>query len=251
MTVPERLSFIKLFNLSSQLHLNMIYGSVAKSLVPYMMGIHIGRRPTWLVRSAQAEGVTPPGTPESDRPNKLVVVKRSAGLSSDGLMFAQRLARFVEQKCAEFANAHAELYDGTPTPQPPMPSQINSTAANAQLSSSPPSSGLQGATPNRQRSEGAAASPRRKRPRSVPTVPHRRANHQQASGRNGGRQAVNGCPPPQTSPGTAWIFYWRRSLMRRRQRASCRGRGEPGLSLRGPHLDLTTRNPDGELCRSR
>ena len=154
LTVPERLSFIKLFNLSSQLHLNMIYGSVAKSLVPYMMGIHIGRRPIWLVRSAQAEGVTPPGTPESDRPNKLVVVKRSAGLSSDGLMFAQRLARFVEQKCAEFANAHAELYDGTPTPQPPMPSQINSTAANPQLSSSPPSSGLQGATPNRQRTGG-------------------------------------------------------------------------------------------------
>ena len=76
LAVPERLSFIKLFNLSSQLHLNMIYGSVAKSLVPYMMGIHIGRRPIWLVRAAHCVG-TPPSTPESDRPNRLVVVKVS------------------------------------------------------------------------------------------------------------------------------------------------------------------------------
>jgi hypothetical protein len=30
LAVQERLSFIKIINLSSQLHLNMIYGSVAK-----------------------------------------------------------------------------------------------------------------------------------------------------------------------------------------------------------------------------
>ena len=40
----EGLSYIKMFNLSSQLHLNHIYGRAAKSLVPYVMSIHIGKR---------------------------------------------------------------------------------------------------------------------------------------------------------------------------------------------------------------
>ena len=43
LTADEGQPYIKLLNLSSQLHLNHIYGSVAKSLVPYMMGIHVRR----------------------------------------------------------------------------------------------------------------------------------------------------------------------------------------------------------------
>ena len=39
----EGFAFIKLFNLSSRLHLNHVYGRAAKSLVPYMMGIHVRR----------------------------------------------------------------------------------------------------------------------------------------------------------------------------------------------------------------
>ena len=98
LSVQERLSFIKLFNLSSQLHLNLIYGTVAKSLVPYMMGIHIGRRPIWLVRAAHCVG-TPPTTPSNERPSSTVIVARSAGLSGDGISFAQRLGRFCTRRC--------------------------------------------------------------------------------------------------------------------------------------------------------
>jgi len=125
--VPERLSFIKLFNLSSQLHLNMIYGSVAKSLVPYMMGIHIGRRPIWLVRAAHCDG-TPPATPESARPSKTVVVKRSAALSTEGLKFAKRLGRFCAERCVEFAASNAEVYE-EPTSQQPTPNMPSRMAS--------------------------------------------------------------------------------------------------------------------------
>ena len=106
----ERLSFIKLFNLSSQLHLNLIYGTVAKSLVPYMMGIHIGRRPIWLVRAAHCVGTPDAATADGadgaadgqSSGSKTVIVARSAGLSEEGLRFAQRLGRFCNRRCAEF-----------------------------------------------------------------------------------------------------------------------------------------------------
>ena len=85
----ERLSFIKLFNLSSQLHLNLIYGTVAKSLVPYMMGIHIGRRPIWLVRAAHCVGTPDAATADGadgaddgqSRGTKTVLVPRPPRLS--------------------------------------------------------------------------------------------------------------------------------------------------------------------------
>ena len=85
------------------------------------MGIHIGRRPIWLVRAAHCDG-TPPATPEAVRRNKTVVVKRSANLSKEGLKFARRLGRFCGERCAEFASSNAELYDtANPTSQQPTP----------------------------------------------------------------------------------------------------------------------------------
>eukprot|EP00927_Polykrikos_kofoidii_P017856 TRINITY_DN18196_c0_g1_i5.p1 TRINITY_DN18196_c0_g1~~TRINITY_DN18196_c0_g1_i5.p1 ORF type:complete len:628 (+),score=101.86 TRINITY_DN18196_c0_g1_i5:66-1949(+) len=48
------LSYIKLLNMSSNVELNRIYGSMAKSLLPYLIGIHIGTRPIWLVRGSDA-----------------------------------------------------------------------------------------------------------------------------------------------------------------------------------------------------
>lgn len=120
LSVGEHLSFIKLFNLSSQLHLNLIYGSVAKSLVPYMMGIHIGRRPIWLVRAAHCEGAeqaSPPSTPGSQKgllssgSSKAVIVPRSAGLSEEGLLFAQRLGSFCAKRCDEHTRTEPEQMD--------------------------------------------------------------------------------------------------------------------------------------------
>jgi predicted kinase len=45
------LSYIKLFDLSSRVMVNKIYGRLATGLVPYLMSVHIGTRPIWLVRA--------------------------------------------------------------------------------------------------------------------------------------------------------------------------------------------------------
>ena len=125
LSTHERLSFIKLFDLSSELHLNLIYGSVAR-LVPYMMGIHIGRRPIWLVRAAHCEDAGDGGTPsssgepsESAFPSRslgsqTVIVPRAAALSEEGLLFAQRLGAFVRARCVE----HHVASGSTLTQQP-------------------------------------------------------------------------------------------------------------------------------------
>lgn len=125
LTTHERLSFIKLFDLSSELHLNLIYGSVAR-LVPYMMGIHIGRRPIWLVRAAHCEDAGDGGTPSSSgepsesafpsrrQGSQTVIVPRAAALSEEGLLFAQRLGAFVRARCVE----HHVASGSTLTQQP-------------------------------------------------------------------------------------------------------------------------------------
>ena len=46
-----RVSYIKLYDLSSRVLVNKIYGRLATSLVPYLMSVHIGTRPIWLVRA--------------------------------------------------------------------------------------------------------------------------------------------------------------------------------------------------------
>ena len=47
----DRLSYIKMFNLSSKLLVNRIFGRMAKEVVPFIMALHVGRRPIWLTRS--------------------------------------------------------------------------------------------------------------------------------------------------------------------------------------------------------
>eukprot|EP00750_Incisomonas_marina_P026819 INCI5951.9.p1 GENE.INCI5951.9~~INCI5951.9.p1 ORF type:complete len:615 (-),score=93.00 INCI5951.9:67-1911(-) len=47
----DRLSYIKMYNLSSKLLVNRIYGRMAKEVVPFIMALHVGRRPIWLTRS--------------------------------------------------------------------------------------------------------------------------------------------------------------------------------------------------------
>ena len=95
LSTQERISFIKLFNLSSQLHINLIYGTIAKSLVPYLMGINISRRPIWLVRAALHRHAAVYA--ERRAHDTTVVVTRNAPLSEEGLAFAQRQALVVSQ----------------------------------------------------------------------------------------------------------------------------------------------------------
>lgn len=85
----DNLSYIKLYNMSSKVLVNRIYGSVAKSLMPYLMGIHIGTRPIWLSRA----GHVPPGG-QQDR-----------SLTQEGHKFAMRLGAFVRRRVIEFHGA--------------------------------------------------------------------------------------------------------------------------------------------------
>jgi len=82
-------SYIKLYNMSSKVMVNRIYGSVAKSLMPYLMGVHIGTRPIWLVRTAQVQANA----------------SADAGLTDEGLLFAERLSAFVTRRMHEFHGA--------------------------------------------------------------------------------------------------------------------------------------------------
>lgn len=54
-----RLSYIKLYDLSSRVLANKIYGRLATSLVPYLMSVHIGTRPIWLVRAGASRSFIP------------------------------------------------------------------------------------------------------------------------------------------------------------------------------------------------
>lgn len=83
-------SYIKLYNMSSKVLANKIYGSVAKSVLPFLMGIHIGTRPIWLARSAQV-----PAHGQKD-----------VQLTNRGRLFARQLGAFVSRRLREyFGNA--------------------------------------------------------------------------------------------------------------------------------------------------
>jgi len=51
----SELSYIKMINLSSHLVAHRVYGLAASELLPYLMSLHIGTRPVWLVRMGEAE----------------------------------------------------------------------------------------------------------------------------------------------------------------------------------------------------
>lgn len=81
-------AYIKLFNLSSKVMAQHCYGRIAKSLLPFLMAIHIGARPIWLVRAGNKDG---------DR-----ACNRLAQLSGRGHAFAQSLATWVEARSEEY-----------------------------------------------------------------------------------------------------------------------------------------------------
>jgi 6-phosphofructo-2-kinase/fructose-2,6-biphosphatase 1 len=81
----DSLSYLKLFNMSSKVLVNRIYGSIAQSLMPYMMGIHIGTRPIWLCRA----GSVPVGKTQA------------AHLTESGRTFARKVGVFLERRLTE------------------------------------------------------------------------------------------------------------------------------------------------------
>jgi len=88
-------SYIKLYNLSSKVMANHCYGRIAKSMLPYLMAIHIGARPIWLVRAGAGQ----------QNPKCSSVCDRDALLSDAGRRFALALAAFVRSRSAKYWEA--------------------------------------------------------------------------------------------------------------------------------------------------
>lgn len=90
-------SYIKIFNLSSKLLVNHIYGRMAKTMVPCLMSWNIGSRPIYLVRAGETQGSY------SDEDTRL----SSHGLRGDtlgprGIAFRNALEDFIRKEGEEF-----------------------------------------------------------------------------------------------------------------------------------------------------
>lgn len=114
----DDISYIKVFNLSSKLLANQIYGRLSKSIVPALMMWHVGSRPIWFCRAGQTtseetrlqtaisslslnsvESVSKEG---STRSNEFSRFTRGDTLGKKGLEFRDNLSRFVRDKGAQF-----------------------------------------------------------------------------------------------------------------------------------------------------
>lgn len=102
-------SYIQIFNLSSKILVNHVYGRLAKVVVPALMGWHTGSRPIYLCRAGEttamqsymsAEHLNSPGVEE----RKKVVRMRGDRLGERGLRFRDALCDFVLKDGTEFMN---------------------------------------------------------------------------------------------------------------------------------------------------
>ena len=98
----DTLSYIKIYNLSSKLLVNLIYGRCAKVMVPCLMSWNIGSRPIYLCRAGETE-------PVSDDANSKHKSARGVHLGAQGHEFRRALASFIEKEGYDFAN----LREGT------------------------------------------------------------------------------------------------------------------------------------------
>jgi hypothetical protein len=121
------LSYIKIFNLSSRLEVNHIYGRLAKVIVPAIMSWNVGSRPIYLCRagetrpmqlymeqmaatkqqqknSAGSAATTSNGLPTSSYNNTIPSTKRMRGdrLGEGGLRFRDALGKFIVKEGKEY-----------------------------------------------------------------------------------------------------------------------------------------------------
>eukprot|EP00580_Thalassiosira_gravida_P016232 CAMPEP_0201662248 /NCGR_PEP_ID=MMETSP0494-20130426/4398_1 /ASSEMBLY_ACC=CAM_ASM_000839 /TAXON_ID=420259 /ORGANISM="Thalassiosira gravida, Strain GMp14c1" /LENGTH=620 /DNA_ID=CAMNT_0048140571 /DNA_START=226 /DNA_END=2089 /DNA_ORIENTATION=+ len=88
-------SYIKIFNLSSKMLVNHIYGRMAKSIVPALMAWNIGTRPVFVCRAGQTLN-------ESERASLQCVMSRSESLGSQGREFRDALFSHMKVECLDF-----------------------------------------------------------------------------------------------------------------------------------------------------
>lgn len=112
----DALSYIQIFNLSSKILVNHVYGRLAKVLVPALMGWHTGSRPIFLCRAGETApmqsymiqegggGEQPTVLSRETAEQKRAPPKRMRGdrLGERGLRFRDALCDFVEKEGIEF-----------------------------------------------------------------------------------------------------------------------------------------------------
>lgn len=122
----DSLSYIKVFNLSTKLMVNHIYGRMAKDLVPALMAWHIGTRPVYLCRPGQTmAGIVTDGEdyvaknsidPADPRFLDMSTKTRRRSMRGDslgvnGTLFRERLFDFCYQEVREFIANRASVRD--------------------------------------------------------------------------------------------------------------------------------------------
>lgn len=122
----DTLSYIKVFNLSTKLMVNHIYGRMAKDLVPALMAWHIGTRPVYLCRPGQTmAGIVTDGEdyvatssidPSDPRFLDMSTKTRRRSMRGDslgpnGTKFRERLFDFCYQEVREFIAKRASVRD--------------------------------------------------------------------------------------------------------------------------------------------
>jgi len=94
-------SYIKIFNLSSKLLVNHVYGKTAKVIVPSLMSWNIGSRPIYLCRAGETGTVVV--NSESACGSQSGSPRRGGMLGNSGIRFRDALAQFMEREGFDFA----------------------------------------------------------------------------------------------------------------------------------------------------
>jgi broad specificity phosphatase PhoE len=104
-------SFIKIYNLSSRLMVNHIYGRLAKVVLPAIMAWNTGSRPIYLCRAGETKAMEAymKLQRQNDNENQNGKAKfqafrrlKSARLGERGLKFRDKLSEFIEKEGIEF-----------------------------------------------------------------------------------------------------------------------------------------------------
>lgn len=119
----DRLSYIKIFNLSSKIMVNHCYGRMSKIIVPAIMAWHIGTRPIFLCRPGQTldtmisddedyvARVDVDGAKFSDTRHSKRTLLRGFHLGRAGTQFSNELYNFCLQEGNAFVSKRASVMD--------------------------------------------------------------------------------------------------------------------------------------------
>mmetsp|Transcript_33235 Transcript_33235/g.105766 ORF Transcript_33235/g.105766 Transcript_33235/m.105766 type:complete len:344 (+) Transcript_33235:565-1596(+) len=110
-------SYIKVFDLSSKIMASHCYGRMSKSVMPFMMAIHIGARPIWLVRAGSGE-IDSQSLGEGER--------MLSHLSAAGEHFARSLAAFIDERSERYWNTTGKEKEPTFVFTSTMPRSVES-----------------------------------------------------------------------------------------------------------------------------